>query len=98
MLINIKTDNGTLLFNTDSIDGMYFDTTCDRVYVYRKGQSDAHTPIIISTPYIGEIEITPNRLLCKKLYKLLRESYLEHRVRLYLQEHNINFQTQKRFK
>lgn len=41
MLINIKTNGGTLFLDIDSIDAMYFDAISDKLCVYRKGQSDA---------------------------------------------------------
>lgn len=40
MLVNIKVNYGTLLLDIDSIDAMYFDTISNKLYVYRKGQSD----------------------------------------------------------
>ena len=58
---------------------------------------NAHTPITISTEYLGEITVTPNKLLSRKYYKILKESYLAHRVRLFLQENKINFITEKCF-
>ena len=41
MLVNIETNNGTLFLNMDSIESMYFNIATDKLYVYRKGQSNA---------------------------------------------------------
>ena len=40
MLVKITTKNGTLFLNMNSIEAMYFNTADDKLYVYRKGQSD----------------------------------------------------------
>lgn len=56
MLVNIKTNNGTLFLNMDSVDGMYFDISDHKLYVYRKGQSDVPWYCITETKANEAIE------------------------------------------
>lgn len=40
MLINIKTNNGNVIINTDKIDGMFFNRSENKLSIYFHGQSD----------------------------------------------------------
>ena len=65
MLINIKTNVGYAFINTDSIDGMYFNLSGEKLYVYRKGQANP-LDYNISESKIKEAVEKINKLIIKE--------------------------------
>ena len=73
--------------------------------IYGKGYLDlskvnyinAHTPVIIISPELGERKITPNKLLSGVGCKLFNESSYEHDIKLVLDKNKIKFSKEKTF-
>lgn len=59
---------------------------------------NSKTKVCIICPIHGEFWQTPNSHIQKIGCPKCNESHLEREIRLFLQEHNINFEQQKRFK